>query len=338
MSGSAIRDVVLASRNADKVRELKQLCEGMPFRILCAEDFPGLPDVIEDGTTVLGNATRKAIVTAAYTGEISIADDTSLEVRVLNGLPGVFAARFSGPEATYESNAQLVLELLRDVPEDHRQARFATAGVWMDPRPGSSCSGAPTGTDFPVQQPAVRRWMHNPWARSITLRDTENEETFWSRFIDRDQVWDAYRARIANDLVDWGQDRVGVAGIAARLIDSVGTGEGLRIPDPRIWTVGGPDTGVEPRTRVAPSGLDPEAPGRGVNENVWLEISASGRVLGDVGWQALGSQGFGYDPIFVPAGQTRTLAEFEDAEKNAISHRGQAFRRLIRAARAAYGV
>ena len=94
------RKVVLASRNQDKVRELKQVFAGMPFEMVSAEDFPGLPEVIEDGTTILGNATRKAMITAAFTGEIALADDTSLQIRELNGFPDIFAARFSGPDVT----------------------------------------------------------------------------------------------------------------------------------------------------------------------------------------------------------------------------------------------
>ena len=146
-----MRKVVLASRNQDKVRELKQVFSGMPFEVVSAADFPGLPDVIEDGTTILGNATRKALITAAYTGEISLADDTSLQVRELNGFPDIFAARFSGPGATYDSNAALMLDLMKDVPVGSRQARFATACVWVDPRPDLE--------DYPVARPAVRRWQ-----------------------------------------------------------------------------------------------------------------------------------------------------------------------------------
>ena len=130
------RKVVLASRNRDKIRELIEVFEGMPFDIVSAEDYPGLPEVIEDGTTIEGNATRKALITAAYTGEIALADDTSLQVRELIGWPDIFAARFSGPGATYASNAQLVVDLMAAVPDDCRQARFATACVWIDPRPG----------------------------------------------------------------------------------------------------------------------------------------------------------------------------------------------------------
>ncbi len=87
------RKLVLASRNADKVGELREMCEGMPFEVTSAADYPGLPEVIEDGTTILGNATRKAIITAAFTGEIALADDTSLQVRELVGWPDIFAAR-----------------------------------------------------------------------------------------------------------------------------------------------------------------------------------------------------------------------------------------------------
>ena len=57
------------------------LCQGLPFTVVSALDYPGLPEVIEDGTTTLGNASRKAIVTAAFTGEIAVADDTALQVR-----------------------------------------------------------------------------------------------------------------------------------------------------------------------------------------------------------------------------------------------------------------
>jgi inosine/xanthosine triphosphate pyrophosphatase family protein len=328
------RKVVLASRNRDKIRELKELCEGLPFTVLSAEDFPGLADVIEDGTTMLGNASRKAIITAAYTGEISIADDTSLQVRALNGFPDVFAARFSGPGATYDSNARLVQELLEDVPDDMRQARFGTACVWVDPRPLEE----DPRRKYSVPQPAARRWLRNPWYRSITVREPELEAAFWNRLVDREEVWAEYRRRMTTDLVSLGQNREQLAEIAAGLLAETEYEEGLRMPDTRIWTVTGPDEPAPPPTNVSPSGLDPEAPGRSVNQEFWLEISAEGRLLGTINRQPVGAGGFGYDPVFVPIGETRTLAEYESAVKNAISHRGRAFRRLMRAAREAYGV
>ncbi|MBU8871068.1 MAG: hypothetical protein KOO60_09435 [Gemmatimonadales bacterium] len=332
------RKIVLASRNRDKIRELKQLCEGLPFSILSTADFPGLPDVIEDGTTILGNASRKAVITAAYTGEISVADDTSLQVRVLNGFPDVFAARFSGPDATYDSNARLVLELMEGVPDGMRQARFGTACVWVDPQPLQE----EPGREYEVSRPAVGRWLRNPWARSITVRDPERETAFWNRLLDREEVWTGYRSRMLTDQVDAGQDRVRMAKLAAGLVALPGDGEGLLLPDTRIWSVPGPGVVGPPPTNVSPSGLDPEAPGRAVNQEFWLEISAEGRMLGEINRQPVGTGGFGYDPIFVPTltpgHESLTLAELEPAHKNAISHRGRAFRRLVKAARSAYGV
>ena len=252
------RKIVLASRNKDKVRELKQLCEGLPFAVLSAEDFPGLPEVIEDGTTILGNASRKAIITAAYTGEISIADDTSLQVRALNGFPDVFAARFSGPEATYDSNARLVLELMKSVPNDKRQARFGTACVWVDPQPAVDGRRQ----DYPVPRPAIRRWLRNPWMRSITVRDPERETDFWNRLQDRNEAWADYRRRMTADLVEHGQDKKALAAVAAGLLAGSDQEAGQRLPDSRIWTVADPDIAGPPATNVSPSGLDPEAPGR----------------------------------------------------------------------------
>jgi len=112
----------------------------------------------------------------------------------------------------------------------------------------------------------------------------------------------------------------------------------LRMPDPRIWAIDGPFTTEDPSTLVAPSGLDHEAPGRGVNGPYWLEISTEGRLLGDITRQPVGGEGFGYDPIFRPAGEQRTLAEMQPEDKNAVSHRARALRRLMRAVRGAYGV
>ena len=328
------RKVVLASRNQDKVRELKQVFEGMPFTVASAAEFGGLPDVIEDGTTILGNATRKAMITAAFTGEIALADDTSLQVRELNEFPDIFAARFSGPGATYDSNAALVLDLMKNVPDGSRQARFATACVWVDPRPVPG--------EFFVARPAARRWLRNPWARSIEIKNPAEEWDFWNEILDRRQVWHRYVTAMTADSVTWGHDRDRLREIAEGLLDGCdegGSAEGaLRIPDPRIWAVDDPLTTEEPPTLVAPSGMDREARGRGVNGPFWLEISTEGRLLGEITRQPIGGAGFGYDPIFRPAGQEQTLAEMQPEAKNAISHRARALRRLMRVVRESYGV
>lgn len=334
------RKVVLASRNADKVRELKELCAGMPFEIVSAAQYPGLPEVIEDGTTILGNATRKAIITAAYTGEIALADDTSLQVRELVGWPDIFAARFSGKDATYASNAELVLDLMRNVPDGYRQARFATACCWVDPRPEA--------VTYEVERPATRRWLRNPWERSIEIHDRSTEWDYWNGLADRTRAWRDYATAMQTDLASFGHDKKKLAAVAAELLATCPdlTGEAfavpegsMRLPDSRIWGVHGPDTDEAPVTRVAPSGLAAQAPGRGVNDAFWLEISTEGRLLGELTHQPLGGAGFGYDPIFrVGGAKGRTLAEMDSEQKHAISHRGRALRRMLRAVAGAYGL
>ena len=126
MSGPAIGRVVVASKNADKIREMESLLvgSGVVEEIVRGLDWP---DVVEDAPTLQGNARLKAREVAAATGLASIADDTGLEVAALGGAPGVHTARFSGPDATYESNVVALLAALDGVGE--RSARFRTVVV-----------------------------------------------------------------------------------------------------------------------------------------------------------------------------------------------------------------
>ncbi len=340
MERVAPRTVVIASRNADKVREIRELFAGLPFEIRSAADYPGLPDVIEDGTTLLGNAARKAIVTAAYTGEISVSDDTGLRVEALGGLPDIFAARFDGPGATYASNCELLSELMADAPDDSRGARFLTAVAWVDPRP--SLSGL--GVDARPGPEGALRWLHNPYRRAVHYGDPVEEAEFWNGLIDRRAVWDQYLAAAEPPSRAPGVDAARLAGIRDRLTESVRHGlrpadadpSHLRLPDTRIWTATGPDDVDEP-THVTPAGLPADAPGHALNEAVWCELSAEGVLAGEIARRPRGAKGFGYDPVFSPLDTDRTLAELSAEEKNALSHRGVALRRLLDAARTAYG-
>ncbi len=126
MSGPAIGRVVVASKNADKIREMESLLvgSGVVKEIVRGLDWP---DVVEDAPTLQGNARLKAREVAAATGLASVADDTGLEVAALGGAPGVHTARFSGPDATYESNVVALLAALEGVGE--RSARFRTVVV-----------------------------------------------------------------------------------------------------------------------------------------------------------------------------------------------------------------
>ncbi|MBH0203155.1 MAG: XTP/dITP diphosphatase [Nitrospira sp.] len=126
-------DILLATRNSDKVRELSALLGDLGIRIRTLADFPAAPEVEEDGATCEANALKKAREIAAATGLPSVADDTGLEVDALGGRPGVFAARYAGEGATYEDNCRKLLKELDGVPQARRTARFVTVAALAMP-------------------------------------------------------------------------------------------------------------------------------------------------------------------------------------------------------------
>ncbi len=119
-------NVVLATHNPDKVREIADMFAGLGLEILTLDDFPDAPVTAEDGDTLEANALKKAREARDFTGLSALADDTGLEVDALDGAPGVRAARFAGEEATYADNCRKLLEEMRDVPVGRRGARFRT--------------------------------------------------------------------------------------------------------------------------------------------------------------------------------------------------------------------
>jgi XTP/dITP diphosphohydrolase len=93
------------------------------------DEFPDVPDVVEDGDTCEANAIKKAAAVSKATGLLAVADDTGLEVDALGGRPGVYAARYAGSEASYEDNCRKLLKELSGVPTDRRTARFITVAA-----------------------------------------------------------------------------------------------------------------------------------------------------------------------------------------------------------------
>jgi XTP/dITP diphosphohydrolase len=191
-----VRRLLLATRNRGKLVELRRILDGAlgggAVELLGCDDVPGCPEVPETGLTFTENSLLKARATAAHTGLPTVADDSGLAVDALNGMPGVFSARWAGRHGDDEANLRLLLAQLADVPDGRRGAAFVCAAALV----------LPDGTE---------------------------------RVVERRQ-------------------------------------EGEVIREPR------------------------------------------------------GSGGFGYDPVFVGAGRSRTNAELSPAEKDAISHRGAAFR------------
>ncbi|MGP4093908.1 RdgB/HAM1 family non-canonical purine NTP pyrophosphatase [Nonomuraea sp. KM90] len=184
--------IVLATRNAGKIAELRRILSG--FEIVGLEEFPSIGEVAETGVTFEENALLKAHAVAQQSGLPAVADDSGLCVDVLNGMPGVFSARWAGRHGDDRANLDLLLAQISDVPAGKLTAHFACAAVLALPS---------------------------------------------------------------------GEHRVVEGTLPGRLVTT-------------------------PR----------------------------------------GSNGFGYDPIFVPDGEERTTAEMAPEEKDAISHRGRAFRAL----------
>ena len=96
--------LLLATHNKHKITELKEALKDSGFEILSLDDFPDMPEVIEDGDTLELNSLKKAKELFDHTGITTLADDTGLEVEHLNGEPGVYSARWAGEGCTYKDN------------------------------------------------------------------------------------------------------------------------------------------------------------------------------------------------------------------------------------------
>ncbi len=117
-------DMVLATKNLDKIKEIKDALKKLKLRIFTFGDFPNFPDVEEDEDSLYGNALKKARTIAKFSRKLSLADDSGLEVEALGGAPGVLSARFAGEKASYEDNNLKLLSLLEGVPFEKRKATF----------------------------------------------------------------------------------------------------------------------------------------------------------------------------------------------------------------------
>jgi len=119
-------ELVVASANPDKVKEISSVLEGLVTLIPRPSH---VPDVVEDGDTLEDNARLKAQAILKATGIAALSDDTGLSVDVLGGEPGVHSARYSGENATYEENVEKLLRSLDGVPPRLRTARFKTVAM-----------------------------------------------------------------------------------------------------------------------------------------------------------------------------------------------------------------
>lgn len=130
---ASIHDLVIGTHNRKKGAELAELLAPHGFRVVTLEEVPKAIEVVEDGDSFAANAVRKAAQQARHLGRWVLADDSGLEVDALDGAPGVFSARFAGPQATDDENNRLLLERLGDTPLERRTARYVCHVAVADP-------------------------------------------------------------------------------------------------------------------------------------------------------------------------------------------------------------
>jgi XTP/dITP diphosphohydrolase len=116
--------IVFASGNEGKVREIREMLEGIGIEIVSLSNYTHVPEIIEDGKSFLENALKKAKIISEFTGETVLADDSGLQVEVLGGEPGIYSSRYAGEKATDEENNAALLAKLRNIPQEKRTAFF----------------------------------------------------------------------------------------------------------------------------------------------------------------------------------------------------------------------
>ena len=127
-------ELLIATKNVGKVRELEELLAGVPLRLRSLAEFPRVATPEETGVTFAENAELKARFYAAHTGLLTIADDSGLETDALGGEPGVHSARYAGENATDGQRIARLLEEMRSAGDSTRAARFVCAVAIFDPR------------------------------------------------------------------------------------------------------------------------------------------------------------------------------------------------------------
>ena len=116
--------MIIATRNKGKIREIREALKGLDLRIHALSDFSGVPEIEEDGKSFTENALKKARFYSKYFGKLTIADDSGLEVDSLDGLPGIYSARYAGEGASSQENNRRLLREMQGLPISKRGARF----------------------------------------------------------------------------------------------------------------------------------------------------------------------------------------------------------------------
>ncbi|MCU0666981.1 MAG: XTP/dITP diphosphatase [Candidatus Omnitrophica bacterium] len=125
-------ELLVATKNKGKLREIKIILKDLPLKITSLADYPGHPRIIENAKTFSGNAAKKALALARFTGKLVMGEDSGLCVDALKGAPGVYSARFAGKNKSDDANNKKLLRLLKGLPASKRKAYYVCAIALAD--------------------------------------------------------------------------------------------------------------------------------------------------------------------------------------------------------------
>lgn len=125
-------ELVVATKNREKLTEIKEILKGLNLRILSLADYPKAPRIIENGKTFRENAIKKAVKIARFTGKLTLGEDSGLCVDILKGKPGVYSSRFAGKAKSDPQNNRKLLKILGKLPANRRKARYWCAVALAD--------------------------------------------------------------------------------------------------------------------------------------------------------------------------------------------------------------
>lgn len=128
-----MQTLLVATTNAGKLAEFEGALRELPVELISLRDLDPFPEILEDGKSFEENALKKARTMAEFSGLVTLADDSGLEVVALGGEPGIHSARYAGPEGNDEKNNDLVLNRLNDVEQSNRGARFICVLTLSEP-------------------------------------------------------------------------------------------------------------------------------------------------------------------------------------------------------------
>jgi len=197
--------IVLASSNAGKIKELNDMLAKLDMQIIPQQEL-GIEDVEETGLCFVENAILKARNAALMSGMPAIADDSGLEVDFLNGAPGIYSARFAGPDANTASNNKKLLDALADAPLEQRSARYQCVIVYMrhatDPTP-IICQGSWEG-HIALEAKGDGGFGYDPlfYVQALNCHAAEIDKQEKNRISHRGKAIQELLAKLGNRLTD----------------------------------------------------------------------------------------------------------------------------------------